>query len=59
MRAHAAGRAVDRPMFTEALMAAVDLTHADDRGLVGRVLGRLAGGVEALYVFAEVPHGGS
>ena len=59
MRAHAAGRAVDRPMFTAALMEAVDLTHTGDRGLIGRTLGRLAGGVEALYVFAEVPHGGS
>lgn len=59
MQAHAAGRAVDRAIFSDALMAAVDLAHAGDRGLVGRILGRLAGGVEALHSFAEVPHGGS
>jgi Fe-S-cluster containining protein len=59
MTAHAAGRAVDREMFGQALMAAADLAHTDERGLVGRTLGRLAAGVEALYVFAEVPHGGS
>lgn len=50
---------IDRAMFSEALMEAVDLAHTDDRGLVGRILGRLAGGVDALYVFAEVPDGGS
>jgi Fe-S-cluster containining protein len=49
MKAHATGHAVDRAIFSDALMAAVDLAHADDRGLAGRTLGRLAGGVEALY----------
>lgn len=39
----------DTGTFTEALMAAVDLAHADERGLLGRLLGRLAGGTEAFY----------
>lgn len=52
MKSHASERAVDRAIFSDALMAAVDLAHTDDRGLVGRILGRLAGGVEALYIFA-------
>ena len=52
MKARASGRAVDRAMFSDALMAAVDLAHADERGLAGRILGRLAGGVTALDVFA-------
>lgn len=52
MKARASGRALDRAMFSDALMEAVDLAHADDRGLVGRMLGRLAGGVTALDVFA-------
>lgn len=38
--------------FAEALMEAVDLSHAD-RGLLGRVVGRLAGGTEALYTLAD------
>lgn len=53
MRAHPASRAVDPALFTEALMEAVDLTHADDRGLLGRILGGLSGGVLALDVFAS------
>lgn len=56
MTARASGGAVDRGMFSDALMAAADLAHTDERGLVGRTLGRLAGGVEAFYVFAEAPH---
>lgn len=53
MTAHASGRAVDRAIFSDALMAAVDLAHTDEGGMVGRILGRLAGGVEALYAFAR------
>ena len=36
------------------LMAAVDLAHADERGLLGRLLGRLAGGTEAFYTATHV-----
>lgn len=39
--------------FSEALMEAVDLSHTDERGLVGRSLVRLAGGTEALHVFGS------
>jgi Fe-S-cluster containining protein len=52
MNAHAAGRAIDRDVFSDALMESVDLTHADERGLLGWVLPRLASGVEALYLFS-------
>ena len=52
MKARASGGAVDRAIFSEALMAAVDLTHTGERTLVGRILGRLAGGVDALDVCA-------
>ena len=43
---------VDAESFTEGLMEAVDLTHADSKGVLGRLLGTLSGGVEALYLFA-------
>ncbi len=33
-------------------MESVDLSHADERGLLGWVLPRLASGVEALNVFS-------
>ncbi len=49
MNAHAAGRAIDRELFSKALMESVDLSHADQRGLLGWVLPRLAGGVDATY----------
>lgn len=39
--------------FSEALMQALDLSHADERSMVGRVLARLAGGTAALRVFAD------
>ena len=57
-RAARAGRAtVDADAFAEGLMEAVDLTHADSGGLLGRLLGTLSGGVEALYLFAgSDPH---
>ncbi len=44
----------DTGTFSEALMAAVDLAHADERGLLGRLLGRLAGGTEAFYTATHV-----
>jgi Fe-S-cluster containining protein len=52
MKAAEAGRPVDAALLSEALMEAVDLTHADDRGWLGSILGTLAGGPEALYAFA-------
>ena len=53
MRASQTGKPVDGPLFAEALMEAVDLTHADDRGFVGRMLGTLAAGPEAFFALAE------
>jgi Fe-S-cluster containining protein len=53
MRADREGRPVDGAMLSDALMEAVDLTHADDRGLLSRVMRLLSGGVESLYVFSE------
>jgi Fe-S-cluster containining protein len=57
-RAGRAGKAtVDADAFAEGLMEAVDLTHADSSGILGRLLSTLSGGVEALYLFAETnPH---
>jgi Fe-S-cluster containining protein len=52
MRAKQAGVRVDPSAFSEALMEAVDLTHADDRGLLGKILGTFAAGTESLYAFA-------
>lgn len=66
MNAHASGRAnrgprdadfaswggIDREVFTDALMESVDLSHADERGLIGWALPRLASGVEALNLFS-------
>jgi lysine-N-methylase len=57
LAAQRAGRA-GRPKvggedFAEGLMEAVDLTHADSAGMLGRLLGTLCGGVEALYLFAD------
>lgn len=43
----------DAGTFADALMEAVDLSHAGDRGLVARVVGRLAGGTQALYTLAD------
>jgi hypothetical protein len=53
-RAARAGKdKVDAAAFAEGLMEAVDLTHADSAGVLGRLLGTLSGGVESLYVFAS------
>jgi hypothetical protein len=52
MMAAETGQPVSAAVFSEALMEAVDLTHADDRGMLGRILGTLAAGPEALYAFA-------
>jgi hypothetical protein len=55
MNAHASGRAIDRELFSDALMESVDLSHADERGLMGWALPRLASGVEALNLFSASP----
>jgi len=52
MRAEQSRAPIDGALFREALMEAVDLTHAGETGGLGRVLTTLAGGVEAVYVFA-------
>ena len=53
MRAGAAGkRAPDAGDFAQGLMEAVDLTHTDERGLLGRMLATLSGGVESLWILA-------
>lgn len=55
MNARATTGPVDRAVFSDALMEAVDLSHGDDRGLLGRTLRRFAGGVEALHTFGARP----
>lgn len=54
MRAGQAGRAeVDRGDFVEGLVTAADLSHAEG-GALGGFLRSLAGGVEGLYLFADL-----
>jgi hypothetical protein len=53
MKADSARRPVGRDIFGEALMEAVDLTHADDRGSLGRILATLSAGPDALFAFAS------
>jgi lysine-N-methylase len=56
MRAGRAWRAdADAEDLREALMEAADLAHADDQGLLGRILVTLAAGVESLWLFAAGP----
>ena len=52
MNAAAAGRAVDRQIFSDALMDAVHLWHTDDSGLLGQLLRRLSAGTEAIWKLA-------
>ena len=52
MNTHATGRPIDRKGFSDALMESVDVLHADDRGLLGWALPRLAAQVEALNVLS-------
>jgi Fe-S-cluster containining protein len=53
MRAGAAGKAApDAADLAQGLMEAVDLTHASERGLLGRMLATLSGGVESLWILA-------
>ena len=52
MNAHASGRPIDRESFSEALMESVDVLQADERGLLGWALPRLAAQVEALKVLS-------
>ena len=52
MRAAKSGRPVDRATFSEALVDAVDVSHAD-YGLIARVLTFFAAGTEALHAFGN------
>ena len=52
MRASQAGGTVNRQVFSEALVDAVDVTHAD-YGSMARFLTMFAGGIEALYAFGN------
>ena len=53
MRAGRGGRSKpDAADFAEGLMEAVDLTHAEEGGLLGKILGTLSGGVESLWMLA-------
>ena len=50
MNAAAAGCAVDRELFSDAMTEAVHLWHTADGGLLGGLLRRLAGGTDALWL---------
>jgi Fe-S-cluster containining protein len=52
MNARASGHPIGRESFSEALMESVDVLQADERGLLGWALPRLAAGVEALKVLS-------
>lgn len=52
MNAAASGGAVDRAVFSDALMAAVQLSHSDDRGVMTTLLRRLTAGTDALWQLA-------
>ena len=56
MHADETGRPIDRQSFSAALMESVDVLHADDRGVLGWALPRLAGGVEALKLLSAPTH---
>jgi Fe-S-cluster containining protein len=53
MNAHAAGRRVNREIFSEALMESVDVLQADGSAAMRWALPRLAAGVEALRACAR------
>jgi len=57
MNADAAGRPVDRQVFSQALMEASDLAHAASHPLFEWALNRLAGGTEALWQLARRGNG--
>jgi len=48
-----ANQLVDGAAFRQALATATDLAHTAPKSLLGGLLGRLAGGVEALYTFGH------
>ena len=52
MKAHAAGRAVDRVLFTEALTDASDVSHARN-GTLDWILTRFGGSADALWQLAD------
>ena len=54
MHAHATGAPIDRQSYSDALMESVDVLHADDRGVLGWALPRLAAGIDALRLLASI-----
>lgn len=50
---NAAGQAIDAAAFTQALVEANDLAHAAPHSVLGELVARLAGGVEALYTLGN------
>jgi lysine-N-methylase len=56
MRAGQAGRsAIDAASLSEGLLETMDLAHAEPEGAYARVVVTLAGGLDALWMFAEAP----
>jgi lysine-N-methylase len=56
MRAGRAGRPeADATDYSEALMEAADLAHAESTGVLGRLLATFAGGTESFWLFAARP----
>ena len=53
MNARAAGRPIDGDVFSDALMEAVELAQGSQRGVMGRALRLMAGGVESLHALAS------
>jgi hypothetical protein len=54
MRAGQAGRAaIDAAALTEGLLETMDLAHVEPEGAYARVLGSLAAGLDALWMFGE------
>ena len=54
MRTGQAGaRAVDAATMADGLLETMDLTHLEPEGGYGRVLGALAGGLDALLLFSR------
>jgi hypothetical protein len=43
--------AIDAESFTQGLLEAADLAHADDGGTLSRYVTPLSGGIDALYLF--------
>lgn len=53
MNARATGRTLDGEVFSNALMEAVELSQGGQRGVIGRALRLMAGGIESLHVLGS------